>query len=150
MREKRLAPAELIPGLFFENKITEFKAPQTAFSGELQHLFRSRYVNLTTGAGYADVNGRLDSSFRFGAPPFIPIPDTVIEASDSTDVRHTNVYAYSYINPIKDLTFILGASGDFTYGDRLKDTEQLNPKFGMVWNPLPTTTVRWAVFRALK
>ena len=148
VREKRLAPTDFF-GLSIENKITEFKAPQTAFSGELQHLFRSRYVNLTTGAGYADVNGRLDSSIRLGFPFPLPIPD-LIEASDSTDVRHTNVYAYSYINPLKDLTFILGASGDFTYGDLLKDTEQLNPKFGMVWNPLPTTTVRWAVFRALK
>ena len=148
VREKRLAPIELFPGLFLENKITEFKAPQTAYSGELQHLFRSRYVNLTTGAGYADVNGRLDSSVRLAFP--FPVPDLLFETSDSTDVRHTNVYAYSYINALKDLTLILGASGDFTYGDRLKDTEQLNPKFGMVWNPFPTTTVRWAAFRALK
>jgi len=147
--EKRLAP----PGLGLENKITEFKNPQTSFSAELQHLFRSRYVNLTTGAGYADVNGRLDTSVRLGfVPPFPPFPDILIVSRDSTDVHHTNVYAYSYINPLKDLTFILGASGDFTNGDSInfKDSEQLNPKVGMVWNPFPATTLRGAAFRVLK
>ena len=29
-------------------------------------------------------------------------------------------------------------------------TNQFNPKFGLVWNPFPSTTVRAAVFRVLK
>jgi hypothetical protein len=110
-------------------------------------------VNITSGAGYADVNGRLDTSVRLGfVPPFPPLPDILIETRSSTDVHHTNVYAYSYINPLKDVTFILGASGDFANGDSInfKDSEQLNPKLGLMWNPLPTTTVRGAAFRVLK
>ena len=30
------------------------------------------------------------------------------------------------------------------------DRDQFNPKFGIIWNPVPDTTLRGAVFRALK
>ena len=44
---------------------TDFKIPETAFGVELQHLFRSRYVNLQTGAGYfgVDASWTLRSGF---------------------------------------------------------------------------------------
>jgi tetratricopeptide (TPR) repeat protein len=127
----------------------ENKTPQDAYSGELQHLFRSRHVNLTTGAGYAQVNGHLDNTLRFDLPP----PDDVIQSPrQSLDVSHFNLYAYSYLDFLKDVIFILGASGDITSGDSpdFKDTTQFNPKLGVIWNPLPATTVRAAAFRVLR
>jgi tetratricopeptide (TPR) repeat protein len=127
----------------------EVKTPQSAFSVELQHLFRSRYLNLTSGAGYAQVYGHLDGTVGFALPP----PDDITQIPrQSTDVRHTNVYAYSYLNLLKDVTFTLGASGDITSGDSpdFNDTSQFNPKFGITWNPFPATTVRAAAFRVLK
>jgi TonB dependent receptor len=49
------------------------------------------------------------------------------------------------------VTFTVGASFDSLSGDFPgNDTSQLNPKFGITWNPLPGTTVRAAVFRVLK
>ena len=60
---------------------------------------------------------------------------------------------YSYINLLKNVTFTLGASGDFfdtTSGSGLGDRSQFNPKFGITWKSVPSTTVRAAVFRALK
>ena len=140
VREEELAP----PVTFLENK-----TPQTAYSGELQHLFRSRYVNLTSGAGYVQVDGHQDTTVGFEFPP----PDDIVQVPrQSLDVSHFNLYAYSYLNLLRDVTFILGASGDITSGDSpdFKDTTQFNPKFGVVWNPFPATTVRAAAFRVLK
>jgi outer membrane receptor protein involved in Fe transport len=63
-----------------------------------------------------------------------------------------NLYLYAHVKPLSTLTLTLGASGDFfdTDSSQTESTNQFNPKFGVVWNPLPATTVRAAVFRTLK
>ncbi len=140
-----------------ENKIpqnpiftfTDQKRPERSFSGEIQHLFRSRYFNLTSGVGYAQSDGKVDiSAGTIFPPPF----DVISFPSSSTDLKHTNLYAYSYINVLRNVTFTLGASGDFANGDspEFKDKRQFNPKFGLTWNLFPSTTVRAAIFRVLK
>ena len=126
-----------------------FKRPETAFSVELQHLFRSRFFNLTSGAGYFDINGRIDQVLGFDLPP----PDgPEISSSASTDLQHFNPYAYSYINPLKNVTFTVGLSVDVLSGDSLDvgDQTQVNPKFGITWEPIRGTTLRAAAFRVLK
>jgi outer membrane receptor protein involved in Fe transport len=62
------------------------------------------------------------------------------------------VYAYSYINLVKNVTFTVGASADFLSGDSpdVGNKDQFNPKFGITWNPFPATTVRAAAFRVVK
>ena len=86
----------------------------------------------------------------------IPTPvgprSTVTRSTRSTDLRHTNVYAYSYINLLKNVTFTLGVSGDFTDGvsPDVSGINHINPKLGVTWNPFPDTTVRAAAFRVLK
>jgi len=136
--------------------LADFEIPnQHAVGGELQYLFRSRYINLTSGGGYFDVNAELDQLIRFG-PPVIPgPPDTppTIDVSGTTglDLKHGNVYAYSYINLLKNVTFTVGASYDHADSEFLGEVkDQFNPKFGIVWNPFSRTTVRAAVFRVLK
>ncbi|HXG50358.1 MAG TPA: tetratricopeptide repeat protein [candidate division Zixibacteria bacterium] len=133
-----------IPIFTFEG----FKRPETAFGQELQHLFRSQYVNLVTGAGHVDIKGILDITFATIFPP----PDDLIFSRLSLNLRHNNVYAYSYITPLKNLTFTLGVSGDFTRGDAAdtKRINQANPKAGVTWNPFPGTTLRASAFRVLK
>ena len=128
------------------------KRPESAVGTELQHLFRSQYVNLTSGIGFFDINGSLDTTVQLNIPPpFGPGP-VESSSSTSTDLRHTNVYAYSYINLLKNVTFTLGISGDFTDGASpdVSGIHQFNPKFGVTWNPFPDTTLRAAVFRVLK
>jgi tetratricopeptide (TPR) repeat protein len=128
---------------------TDAKRPESSFSAELQHLFRSHYFNLASGVGYAKSDGKVDITAGTVFPP----PFNVIRVpTASTDLNHTNVYMYSYINLLKHVTFTVGASGDFTGGDSAEfpTKNQFNPKFGFTWNPSPATTVRGAVFRVLK
>jgi outer membrane receptor protein involved in Fe transport len=109
-------------------------------------------VNLTTGAGYAKIDGAVDGTVRLD-PTFVPEPFNVNELERIfTDVRHWNMYAYSYLNFLQNLTVTLGASADLVEGkaEDFKDAKHVNPKVGIVWNPLPATTVRAAAFRTLK
>ena len=119
-------------------------------SMELQHLFRSYYINITSGVGYFSVKREQVLTLEF------PPPLDFLNFSDRADLdaKHTNVYLYSYINNVlKDVTFTLGASGDFFKTDSTEASEsrdQFNPKFGITWNPLPNTTLRAAAFRVFK
>jgi tetratricopeptide (TPR) repeat protein len=124
------------------------KDPAQSFGTELQHLFRSRYVTLTSGVGHFYIASKEDFTINTVLPP----PDDVVRfPSIDTDRKHLNVYAYSNITPLRNLTFTLGASGDFTRSDTdEKDINQFNPKFGIMWSPLQDTTLRGAVFRTLK
>jgi tetratricopeptide (TPR) repeat protein len=128
----------------------EAKSPSKALSGELQHLFRSRYVNITSGIGHFNIEAKDKLLTVLLFDPLDP-PVAINETLDQ-DVNHTNVYLYSYINALKDVTFTLGASGDFYNTDSpgSESKNQFNPKFGITWNPLPATTVRAAALRAFK
>ena len=118
-------------------------------SGEIQHLYRSAAFNLTSGIGYFDISREQVTDVTFEPPlDFLSSSSTA-----SLDARHTNAYVYGYINTVPNVTFTLGASGDFfrtpnTTSSESKD--QFNPKFGVTWNVLPTTTVRAAAFRTFK
>jgi tetratricopeptide (TPR) repeat protein len=138
----------------------DIETPAKALSGEVQHLFRSQYVNLVSGLGYFNIDAEFNTTLDFRSiviprPP--PLPPLIIPAQRTTtneidDIRHTNVYLYSYIKPLENLTFTLGVSGDFLERDRRgsRDEDQANPKIGITWNPFPGTTVRGAAFRTLK
>jgi tetratricopeptide (TPR) repeat protein len=128
------------PGSFIDDKF-----PQTAFSGELQHLFRSRYLNLRTGAGYVDVDRKDDTTFRFPGPDPIEIRSVTDE-----DLQAFNAYAYADVNVLRNVTATLGLSFDSLSGDGDVDKDQVNPKFGITWTPFAGTTLRAAVFRVLK
>lgn len=125
------------------------KEPQEAFGSELQHLFRSTLINLTTGVGYFDRNSKSDITAYTVLPP----PDNVMPfPTQDTDQQHINAYSYSNIKPRKDLTFTVGVSGDFTREDIVnsKDIQQINPKLGVTWSPWQDTTLRAAWFSTLK
>jgi tetratricopeptide (TPR) repeat protein len=131
------------------------QSDQSSDGGELQYLFRSQNVNLTTGGGYYDVSDEAEQLLTFGppmipgppiTPPTIDIPETI-----GLDLEHSNVYAYSYLNFLRDITVTVGASYDMADSEYLnEDKNQFNPKFGIVWTPLPDTTLRAAAFRTLK
>jgi tetratricopeptide (TPR) repeat protein len=126
--------------------------PEKAVSAEVQYLFRSSQWNVTTGVGYSNINGHLDTIVDLDIPPPDgPGPFQVTDTA-STDVQHTNVYAYAYFRQLKNVIITAGVSADFLQGDSLeiKGKNQVNPKFGVEWQPMPSTTVRAAAFRVLK
>jgi tetratricopeptide (TPR) repeat protein len=107
------------------------KSEPDSYGAELQHLYRSENFNIT------DV-------VTIELPP---LPSQ--ESPNELDTRHTNLYLYSYINYPKTVTFTVGGSVDFF--DRTDmDQNQVNPKFGITWNPFENTTLRAAAFRTLK
>ena len=111
-------------------------------SGELQYLFRTRQLNAVAGAGYVDIDRDTDFVLLFPSAPAIPTP------SDK-HIHHTNLYLYTYLNALRNLTVTLGASSDFFEGGTV-DRNQFNPKFGVTWNLFPSTTLRGAIFRTLR
>jgi Tfp pilus assembly protein PilF len=119
----------------------ELERDDDAYGGEFQHLFRTRYVNITSGVGYFDKD--LEDKFKV---------DNTSTDEFETDIDHTNLYLYAYINFLKNVTFTVGASADFFERDfsRDQDEDQFNPKFGVTWNPFIGTTIRGAAFRTLK
>jgi TonB dependent receptor-like, beta-barrel len=77
--------------------------------------------------------------------------DVVTDASQEA----FNAYAYGDIKFRPNLTGTLGVSYDLISGDSAfvpggGDIDQFNPKFGILWNPTPATTIRGAAFRVLK
>lgn len=121
---------------------------ENAYGGEVQHLYRTKYFNLVSGVGYFDVDGSIDTTVETLFPP----PDDIFRDSINNDVKQTNVYMYSYIKPLSNLTLTVGASGDFMDGDNpaIGNQDQFNPKFGIMWSPVPNTTLRAAAFRVLR
>jgi tetratricopeptide (TPR) repeat protein len=115
-------------------------------SAEVQHLYRSSFFNLTSGIGYFDVDRQQVTALTFEPPlDFL----SSVDVSDLS-AKHTNVYVYSYINALPRVTFTVGASGDFFHTPNKTSSEsrnQFNPKFGVTWNVLPTTSLRAAAFR---
>jgi Tfp pilus assembly protein PilF len=129
---------------------------QDAYSAEVEHLFRSEKFNLVSGAGFFQI----ENDDVIAVDVFDPYyePTELIFASAEgvdTDIDHYNLYLYSYLNFLENVTVTVGASGDFYDQDEKGsnndlDEDQFNPKFGIKWNPAPNTTLRGAVFRTLK
>ena len=117
-------------------------------SGELQHLFRSDRIQVVSGAGHFRVDRETRNETVIQPPP--PALPSTGTSTTETDIRHSILYLYSQIHRPKNVTFTVGASGDFYRNDSLGGRNQLNPKLGATWTPVPSTTVRAAVFRTLK
>lgn len=131
--------------------IFNIKTDENSYSGELQYLFRSKLINIATGGGYFRVDMgdvlRDDIFDTSVVPPFFLGSFPLLER---THVRHTNLYLYSNIYFPKNVTFTLGGSVDLYDDGSKRDRNQFNPKLGVTWNPFSGTTLRGAVFRALK
>jgi hypothetical protein len=128
----------------------DLEGEDEAYSGELSYLFRSGFINIVGGAGYFDIDStdQIAATLDFGIPPSL-----VLDQSDvNRDTKHTNLYLYTYIKPMDNLTLTVGGSGDFFEADDelVTEKDQFNPKIGVTWNFATGTTLRAAVFRVLK
>ncbi|OEU51777.1 MAG: hypothetical protein BA861_01325 [Desulfobacterales bacterium S3730MH5] len=114
----------------------EFKTEDDGYMAEIQHLFHSQRASLISGLGYFKSERKYTTTFS-------PKPPELYEDVN----RHTNLYLYSQINIPNNVTWTLGASADFFKG--LTEKNRFNPKAGITWNPIPSTTLRAAVIRTL-
>ena len=134
-----------IDGFFGPDSFIRSTLDQKAYGVEIQHLFRSQRVDVTSGVGYFDVDGETRQELSF-APGFVDEPPPIPGQHD-----HFNAYAYANLKPHEKVTLTAGASFDNVSGDLAEqERNQFNPKFGLIWRPLPTTTVRAAAFKSLK
>ncbi len=135
---------------FFADSIDDIAShevnPVEGYTAEVQHLFRGQRFKAISGIGYTRLRDRtvaIERALPGGKEPPLP-PD------DSVDHRE-DIHAYSYV-PISlgaTATVTLGASYD-SFHTAERDTHPINPKLGLVWNVLPSTTLRAAAFRVLK
>ena len=115
-------------------QVVEFDTEENGYIAEVQHLFQTGRVQWTMGGGRFSEN-RTDETL-------IGFPPAQVEESET---QHSNLYLYSLINYPVDITWVVGASGDFLQG-----RNQFNPKFGLIWSSFASTRVRAAAFRVLK
>ena len=120
---------------------------EETYNVETQYIYQGNRLSLIAGGGYLTGDNEtknISTGFLF---PFPPLPLSNVDRDD--DIDQKNIYAYSQIDFPTNVTWTLGASGDFFDDDR-NDRNQFNPKFGITWNPTPSTTLRGAAFRTLK
>jgi len=78
-------------------------------------------------------------------PPFV-VFDTTVQSFKFEDLTG---YVYADVALAWDIQLTLGVSATSSDG-RSFDEDQLNPKLGLIWQPLPETTVRAAAFRTFQ
>lgn len=123
----------------------DIKESTDGYLGEAQYLLRMGRFNLISGGGYYDADFEQRIDFNSALPPII-LPSS--SSTENRDIHHFNGYLYAQLRNPRNLTFTAGAGFD-SFDDDRTDCDQLNPKFGLVWNPFPHTTLRAAVFRLL-
>jgi len=156
--------SHLVASVIYQNKDTDknvavdpltidFETESDGYTAEAQHLLRSDRFSIISGAGY--FSGDREDVTITTLVLSLPFPPFSLTTTDTTtqesDIRHTNLYVYSQLNFPENVAWTLGGSADFFEGGLLDlDRDQVNPKFGLTWNLLPSTTLRAAVFRTLK
>jgi tetratricopeptide (TPR) repeat protein len=72
-------------------------------------------------------------------------------SEEDSQARFTNIYLYTDFSLHDTVRLTAGASGSCLDGAlSAEDREQFNPKLGLIWTPLPATTVRAAAFRSMQ
>ena len=113
------------------------------YLAEALNFYRRDKISLISGLGYYDAN--LKSSLTLILPESVSIPPE----RQKEDINHFNGYMYSYLHWTNDLTITAGLSYDSFDNDRTSNN-QLNPKLGVTWSPVSSTTLRLATFRNLR
>ncbi len=124
------------------NSKADSKAKTQGYLIEGQLLFHRPFLNAVTGGSYynADNNVKL-SLLEFGES---------ISESESGETSQSNGYLYLYLRYPTGLLWTFGISVDALDDEPLGRFNQVNPKFGLIWNLTPDTMLRFASFRTFK
>ena len=120
----------------------------TSWTGEVRHLFREQWLSMSSGLGRFQSEDRQDDflNIRLARPPFTQLVNRATTTDDNP--HHTYVYVYPSFDIGNTLTVTAGVSADF-YAQRLFERDQVNPKLGLSWMPLPSTYIRLGTIRTL-
>jgi hypothetical protein len=108
------------------------------FVAEAQYLFRGSLFNIITGGGYYDADNEVN------------ISESGASELSLGDTSQRNGYLYLYVRYPTQFVWTLGVSTDALDDSYLGNFNQVNPKFGFLWNLTPDTILRFATFRTLK
>ena len=135
----------------------ETERERDGYIAELQHLFQWGKLNITSGVGHFDQDTETSTILHFYpivfelpfplSPLYEEIPPLTIK--EDAEVCNSNIYVYTQMKISSQFNLTAGLSVDFFEYGKQVDRDQLNPKLGMTWQPLPETTVRMAAFRVL-
>ena len=119
-----------------------------SYQAETQHLFSGDSFTVINGLGlinFEDHQLSVTKKLFRGTPlPNQPEPERI-----NDDGAFYNGYFYLKNKLLETLTSTVGISFD-SFESGLFDRQQIDPKFGLVWNPFPNLFLRSAVFRTLK
>jgi hypothetical protein len=138
--------SDLIASFIYENfdatldGFLDFRIDTDAegYLAEFQHIYRSKVFKVITGAGHSSDDQTDDTTdLLFNTA-----------STEEFDVKHNNLYIYTLINYPEPVTLTVGGSFDLVDSEML-DSDRFNPKFGLLFNPLPGTTLRAAAFKTV-
>ena len=117
------------------------------YTTELQHIYRADGWNLVTGIRYID----LDQDTTQTVPGFLldPPVDGNVTTMRSFATEDITGYAYADITLAAGFDLTVGAGATSSEG-RAFEADQVNPKFGITWQPSADMTVRASAFRTLQ
>ncbi|MBC2694311.1 MAG: TonB-dependent receptor [Desulfobacteraceae bacterium] len=123
-------------GLVDEPDAFSFVSETDDYAGGVQHIYRTEIITAIGGVGYLESD--LKNTFNF-----VTLPTSITERTD----RYLNYYLYAQLKVSNTVNWSMGVSYDDCNGSIEKD--QINPKLGVIWNPIPALTLRAAAFRVL-
>ena len=133
----------------------QFQRRFEAYTAELEQIRQTEHQTLVAGAryqlGWNKTSSRIDDPNNF--------PTLVSAQNFKTQVERYNVYAYETVKPWDELQLTAGVSYDRLHYPRDSDTspissqethkDQVSPKLGLIWSPMPETHFRAAYTRSL-
>jgi Tfp pilus assembly protein PilF len=122
--------------------VVENQADRRDYNVDVQHLYDGGDLRIQSGAVSARQEQTVATrSFIPGPPPF---------SSQEQAGRQLALYSYAHFEPLPSLTVTAGISFDHVDNSLANaDEDAANPKLGIVWRPMPRTTVRAAAFETL-
>lgn len=106
---------------------------QRGFLGEAQYIFRHEMVKAIAGVGQQSLKN--NRTFEIYPSPL------------TYDTDLTNAYLYTYTIFPSDITWTLGVGVDAAHNQYIGSRNQIDPKFGLLWNVTHDTILRLAAFR---
>lgn len=125
----------------------KFDTEMNGHTSELQHHYKGDQWHLTSGFRYSNRDQKEAMALSFS----LPVPPFSVQTTNTNKnvIEQTSLYLYSYTNILDNLNLTIGGSIDHLNG-RTIDKDLFNPKLGIIWEPLSTTTFRAAVFKTLQ